>query len=323
MTENTDFIKFSDIQPTEVSWLYYPYIAKGKITILCGDPGVGKTTFILSLIAKLTNGEYMPFTNNKNEPIKILFQSAEDDNADTTLPRLINMGAALDMISSFKGKMKFSCFDENLKQEIVKQNIKLIVFDPLQAFLGDVNISSANEVRSVMQNLTDFAEKSGCAVVLIGHLNKNTNGINALYRSLGSIDIVAAARSVLMVTANPDDPETKIMIQIKNNLAPCGKSIIFDLENGAVKWIGLSDIKATDLSGNNTVTDFKNACDLLTEILQNDDAPSKEIFDLAIRNGIGMTTLKKAKSYLGVQSVKKGKTWYYKKIESSESGDKP
>ena len=319
MDKKIEFITYGDIEPTKIEWLYYPYIAKGKVTLLCGDPGIGKTTFILSLIAKLTTEDCMPFSNQKNESMNIMFQSAEDGAADTIIPRLMAMNADCKKVIAVKGKIDFIQMCDNLKNDIIDKNVKLIVFDPIQAFIGGVNISAANEVRSVMERLTDFAEETNCAILLIGHLNKNTNGINALYRSLGSIDIVANARSVLMVAVNPNNPDNKIMIQLKNNLAKCGKSIVFDLENGAVKWIGLSDVKATDLSSGDNVNAFKNACDLLTEYLQKEDTESREIMDMAAQLGIGITTLKKAKSYLGIKSIKKGKVWYYKKIEISES----
>ena len=197
-----------------------------------------------------------------------------------------------------------------------------MAFDPIQAFMGSINISSANDVREVMQKLNDFAERTDCAIVLIGHLNKNSGGINALYRSLGSIDIVAAARSVLILTTNPNNPDNRIMVPLKSNLAKIGKSIIYDLDNGAVKWIGLSDVKAADLSSSDPAPAFKNACDFLTECLAHGDVASTKIFELAAKNGICISTLKKAKAYLGIKSVKKNDDrWYYQKIKSSDETD--
>ena len=146
-----------------------------------------------------------------------------------------------------------------------------------------------------------------------------TDGINALYRSLGSIDIVAAARSVLILTTNPNNPDNRIMVPLKSNLAKIGKSIIYDLENGAVKWIGLSDVKAADLSGSDPAPAFKNACDFLSVCLEHGDVASTKIFELAAKNGICISTLKKAKAYLGIKSVKKNDDrWYYQQIKSSD-----
>ena len=313
------FVCYGDIEPKKVKWLYYPYIPKGKITIICGDPGIGKTTFVLSLVALLSSGKKLPFSEQSHDAMNVYFQSAEDGTSDTIIPRLLKMGADCTKVVGLQTKRKFESFDADLEHDIINQNIKLMVFDPVQAFMGSLNICSANDVREVMQKLNDFADRTDCAIVLIGHLNKNSGGINALYRSLGSIDIVAAARSVLILTTNPNNPDNRIMVPLKSNLAKIGKSIIYDLENGAVKWIGLSDVKAADLSGSDPAPAFKNACDFLSVCLEHGDVASTKIFELAAKNGICISTLKKAKAYLGIKSVKKNDDrWYYQQIKSSD-----
>ena len=153
------FVCYGDIEPKKVEWLYYPYIPKGKITIICGDPGIGKTTFVLSLVALLTSGKKLPFSEQSHDAMNVYFQSAEDGTSDTIIPRLLKMGADCTKVVGLQTKRKFESFDADLEHDIINQNIKLMVFDPVQAFMGSLNICSANDVREVMQKLNDFADR--------------------------------------------------------------------------------------------------------------------------------------------------------------------
>ena len=232
MDNNTELrlIKMSDVEPTKVEWLWYPYIPYGKITIIQGDPGEGKTTLILNLAALLSKGEKLPESEEKSDPINIIYQTAEDGLSDTVKPRLIAAKADDERITVIdESKLELSLTDERLEQAIIETKAKLVILDPLQAYIGaNVDMHRANEIRPVMKHLAEVAQRQQCAVVLIGHLNK-AMGMKSSYRGLGSIDIPASARSVLLVGRIKDNPTVRVMAQIKSSLAPEGEPIAFEL----------------------------------------------------------------------------------------------
>ena len=195
-----NLISMSEINAEEVHWLWYPYIPLGKLTIIQGDPGEGKTSFILAVIAALTRGEPLPECTQAAKPMNVIYQTAEDGLADTIKPRLESAGADCTRVLVIdESKQELTLCDARLEQAIRKTSAKLIVLDPLQAYLGsDVDMHRANEVRPVLKRLSLMAERTQCAVILIGHMNK-AQGLKSGYRGLGSIDFRASARSVLIV----------------------------------------------------------------------------------------------------------------------------
>lgn len=245
---------YNDIESKEIDWLWYPYIPYGKITIVQGEPGEGKTTMLLSIISSLSNGTPLPFTNNKATVVSI-YQNAEDDNADTIKPKLEICKANCNNICYIeKDDESLLINDESIEEAIVESGAKLFVLDPLQAFIGDnADMDRANIIRPRMNKLKEIAQSTGCAVVLVGHMNKNSSG-KANYRNLGSIDIFAAARSVLVIGKLSKLSEIKVLAQLKNNLAPNGTSITFKIENGTVKWISKCTLTADDLLSNSIST---------------------------------------------------------------------
>ena len=187
-------MKMSDIQPEPVSWLWEPYIPLGKITIVQGDPGDGKTTLMLAIAAAVTNGEALP-NGFPGTPADVIFQTAEDGLTDTIRPRLELLGADCDRVHVIdEGEQPISLTDERIEQAIIQTNAKLLIIDPIQAYLGGADMHSAKGMRPLMKSLGAAAERTGCAVIIIGHLNKRSFGTRAQYRGLGSIDIYAAGR---------------------------------------------------------------------------------------------------------------------------------
>ena len=213
---------YSDVQATAVRWLWYPFIAVGKITLLQGDPGDGKSTMMMNLIAELSKGGNLPDGKIIGMPQRIIYQCSEDGVSDTIKPRLEKCGADCRNVA-FINEETYSGLtldDERIRQAIIEFRPRLVVIDPIQAYLGsDSDLQIAGRARKLMQRLGMWASVYDCAIVLIGHLNKK-EGTKGLYRSLGSIDVVAAARSVLQVERDPKDPDIRIVRQIKNSLAP-------------------------------------------------------------------------------------------------------
>lgn len=247
-SKSLKLIKMDEIQATETAWLWFPYIPYGKITIIQGDPGEGKTTLVLNLAASLTGGE-IPDTGEPCVPVTVIYQTAEDGLADTIKPRLDSANADCRRVLVIDETEKcISMTDERLEEAIKKSGARFVILDPLQAYLGsNVDMHRANEIRPVMSHLGNIAEKYGCAIVLIGHMNKAA-GMKASYRGLGSIDLAAAARSVLIVARDKDHPQIRVVIQTKSSLAPEGKPVAFELdEHNGFHFIGEYDIDPDDL----------------------------------------------------------------------------
>ena len=193
--------KASEVKTREIEWLWYPYIPYGKVTVIQGDSGDGKSTFVLKLAAMLSKGEPMPFTDgNGQEPVSVIYQSSEDDADDTIVPRFVKAGGNPDRLLFISEDTDYLTFsDERLIEAIKETNAKLIVLDPLSAYVGEnTNINSANEIRRQFRPLIEVAKERRCAIVIVHHMNKAT-GQKAINRGVGSVDVVAAARSVLLV----------------------------------------------------------------------------------------------------------------------------
>lgn len=318
MDKNTELrlIKMSDVEPTKVEWLWYPYIPYGKVTIIQGDPGEGKTTLILNLAALLSKGEKLPESEEKSEPINIIYQTAEDGLSDTVKPRLIAVNTDDDRITVIdESKIELSLTDERLEQAIIETKAKLVILDPLQAYIGaNVDMHRANEIRPVMKHLAEVAQRQQCAVVLIGHLNK-AMGMKSSYRGLGSIDIPASARSVLLVGRIKDNPTIRVMAQIKSSLAPEGEPIAFELnKETGFRFIGKYDISIDDLlNGVATTSKLEQAEKLLQDMLSDGSAiKQKQLQQQAKIRNISERTLNEAKKNVGVKSFRSNNEWYWK-----------
>ena len=310
-------INMQDVEATEVKWLWYPYIPYGKITIIQGDPGEGKTTLVLNLAALLTRGEKLPESDSAAEPINVLYQSAEDGLADTIKPRLTaaNADASRVMVID-ETNIELSMTDHHLEAAISQTGAKLVILDPLQAYLGaKVDMHRANEVRPVFKHLATVAEKYGCAIVLIAHMNKSA-GMKAAYRMLGSVDITAAARSVLIVGRIKNNPTVRVMVHSKSSLAPEGEPIGFELnpETGFA-FIGKYHISVDELlDGCNAANKLDEAERFLETLFANtDEIPQREIIAQAQTRNIAKRTLDEAKKKLHISSVKIGSQWLWRR----------
>lgn len=306
-------INMQDIVVESVSWLWYPFIPYGKVTIIQGDPGEGKTTLILQIIARLTKGESL-IDEKEQPPINVIYQTAEDGLADTIKPRLLSADADCSKVLVIDDRdTPLTMRDVRLEQAIVETNAKLVVLDPIQGFLGaDVDMHRANEIRPIMKHISELAEKYKCAIILIGHMNKCSVGKSA-YRGLGSIDFQAAARSVLIVGRIKDEPEIRVVCQTKSSLAPEAKAVAFRLsEENGFEWIGELDITADDLlSGTAKGTKKQAAMDFLENLLADGQMAQTEIIELARQKGISDKTLRNAKDELKIKSKRVNNQWHW------------
>ena len=302
--ETVKIIRMSDVELTPVEWLWKPYLPFGKLSVLQGNPGEGKTYFAMHLAAACTNGKLLP-NMERMEPFNVIYQTAEDGLGDTVKPRLIEAGADLDRVLVIDdSEVQLTLSDERIEKAIIENNARLVIIDPIQAYLGaDVDMNRANEVRHIFMRLGQVAQRTGCAILLIGHLNKAA-GMQSLQRGLGSIDIAAAVRSVMFIGKLKHDPTMRILTHEKSSLAPPGASLAFSLgDEGGFRWVGEYDITADEmLSGIEPQRETKTqqAKDLICTLLAGGkQVLSEDIDKAALERGIPGRTVRDAKRELG------------------------
>ena len=322
--ETLKLIRMNEVEATETQWLWYPYIPFGKITVIQGDPGDGKTTVVLAIAAALTTATALPESKTAAPPMSVIFQTAEDGLGDTVKPRLVQSGADCERVIVIdESEKELSLSDIRIEQAITLTGAKLFILDPLQAYIGaDVDMHRANEIRPVLKRISAVAEKTGCAVVVIGHLNKGAN--KSQYRGLGSIDIQAAARSVLTVGRVKGKPYTRAIVQGKNNLAPEGAAIGFELDPATgFRWIGTLPITIDELLSGvmpERDTTYDRAVDFLKAELADGEKPAAFLFEKAASKEIQERTLRSAKQALAIPSFKRDKKWFWGALPQQKNG---
>ena len=293
---------YKDIEQTSVEWLWFPYIPFGKLTIIQGNPGEGKTYFAMMLTAACTNRKLFPNMEDI-EPFNVIYQTAEDGMGDTIKPRLVEAGADLSRVMVIDDSEEVLTLSDDRIEKAVRQNhVRLVIIDPVQAFIGaDVDMNRANEVRPVFRKLGMIAEKTSCAIVLIGHLNKSS-GTQSTYRGLGSIDILAAVRSLIFIGKVRKDPTTRVLIHEKSSLAPPGETMAFKLgDEEGFRWVGAYEISADELldgkEGKATETKLERGAKLIQELLVDKNEISiRELDDKAKEQGISGRTMRDVRS---------------------------
>ena len=307
---SASFTRLSDLETQATEWLWHLRIPTGELTILDGDPAVNKSSLLMDLAARVSTGRKMPDgTGGKKGGILLLL--AEDSLQKTVLQRLDAAGADMRRISVPNGLVLIPG-DLALIEEIACQvHATLIVIDPIMAFLG-VDANGEQKVRGVLTPLKSFAEKSGAAVVLVRHLTKR-GGVHALYRGSGSIGIIAATRSALLVGRSPDDPNLRVLCHTKSNLGPLAPSLLFEpvsTPEGVVRieWRGECDYSAEDLLFPRQQSGGRLAAAMvfLTELLKQGAVPQQVVKVKAIKSGLAYRTVERAKEIMGVISERQG-----------------
>ena len=311
--ENSLYQYYSTVTAQSVEWLWYPYIPYGKLTLLQGDPGEGKSTFAIHLAAALTRGDRLPDGTKLMCPETVIYQCAEDNNEDTIKPRLLEAGADCDRVAFILDETDSLTLDDaRIADSIVATGARLLIIDPIQSFIRqDGDMQSATRMRAILQRLANIAAKQRCAIVLIGHLNKTSNG-KTLYRGLGSIDITAIARSVLMITRDPSQQDIRYMAQIKSSLAPEGSGIAFlmDSETG-FHWLGRCSVHTQEISKDcRAISKKERAKQLVSLLLSAGDLESVAVYSQLAEIGISERTVRTAVDELGARAVRRKKKWY-------------
>ena len=158
-----EIIKASEITPKEVRWLWYPYIPFGKVTLL------------FSLAALLSKGAPLPFDDEDEscEPMTVIYQTTEDDADDTVVPRFDSVGGDGDRLIFIKEDEKSLTFgDDRIREAVEKYHAKLLILDPMSSYIGDTcSMNNANETRAEFNHLIAVAKDTGCAIIIIAHMN--------------------------------------------------------------------------------------------------------------------------------------------------------
>lgn len=301
----------ADVEPETVRWLWYPYIPFGKLTILEGQPSLGKSWLTCALASAVSHGRGLPGCE-PFEPGKVLMLSAEDGIGDTIRPRLGAVGADTSRVFAVKELFALDALGMlMLEEEVAEIRPTLVIIDPLFAYTGGkVDINRANECRAVTAPLAALAEKYGCALVALRHLSKSKGGGDALNAGIGSIDITAAARSVLLVGKDPDDKKLRAVVQTKNNLAPEGGALGYKVEEGRFYWTGESTLTAGRIlsapSDEQGRGEQAEAADYLRQALSEGPRAAKEIKAEANQVGLSEQMLRTARMRLGVRTRKEG-----------------
>lgn len=307
---------YSQVRARRVEWLWYPYIPYGKLTIVQGDPGEGKSTLILNIAALLSKGKPMPDGTSTAAPQTIIYQCAEDSAADTIKPRLISADADCDRIAFIvEEEETLTLTDERIEKTIKDTGAKLFILDPIQAFIPpDSDMLSVTKMRGTMRKLANIAEKYQCAIVLIGHMNKAAAGKN-MYRGLGSIDIAAIARSILMVARDEANPQVRYVFPVKSSLAPEGSAIGFRIgTDSKIEWLGKCEINTKQFEDDCGIKMNKSelAKRYLVELLSEGDMLGRDVYAKLEDLDIKSRTVETAKKELGIKTYRKGKAWYWK-----------
>ena len=317
-----ELVKASEITPKKVEWLWYPYIPFGKVTLLQGDPGDGKSQLMLAVSALVSKGRSLPFADEEDthEPMTVIYQTTEDDADDTVVPRFIASDGDRDKLLFIREDEKKLTFgDDRIRSAIEQSYAKLLILDPLSSYIGDdCSLNAANETRAAFNHLIGVAKETGCTIVIIAHMNK-LRETSPLYRTSGSIDIAGVARSILAITrtANKENPNELVMVQVKSNLAPTGSAILFEVGENGISF--LDEIEMTAEQAFASIApkigrpneEFETCKNFILDLMKCGKLPSAACEELLKDNGFKKSTIKKAKKETGVVSVKEGMIWYW------------
>jgi hypothetical protein len=314
--------RLADVEPEAVSWLWPGRLPLGKVVLLEGDPGLGKSTVALDLAARVTAGRRWPDKGACAPAAPVVILSAEDGPADTIRPRFDaaggdpNLAVVITGVTGLPGGLvSLPDHVELLREHVRALGARLVLVDPLTAYLaGHVNSHRDHDVRRALAPLAALAHDTGALVLVIRHLNKSIGG-PAIYRGGGSIGIAGAARAVFVVAADPGDASRRVLAPVKSNLATLSPSLTFTLDDvggvARVSWGAPSPLTAAQLLAAQSGDDDERsaldaACELVRDVLADRPVSARDLERHAREAGVSRRTLERARARLGVRSIPAG-----------------
>lgn len=320
--EIKDFYTFDERTPKEIEWLWKPYIVKGNINIIMGDGGLGKSYLITWLVSAISKGAKIPFSNINFKKGTSILQNAEDDPDTTILPRLMLNDVDVSKIGAFNEEKEFLEVQQitRLEDKIKEFNPEVVVLDPIQSFVGDININSQNEVKNALKPLKQLAQKYNCAIIMIMHLNKN-NSAKASQRANGSTEFITSSRSAILITENPENTSERLFIPVKTNLMKENEknTLSFKInDNGIIEWLDNKGKVNADIILNSFETQDvlqSVAKGFIIGALSRGDIYSNDFKNLALKNGTSEkmynVTKAKMKKEEIIKDYQKDKMYYW------------
>jgi len=345
-TLGIDTILASSVKPEEVEWLWDKRIPFGKLTIFDGDPDQGKSVVTMDIASRVSTGRGFP-GGATCEVGNVAIANVEDGIADTIVPRLTAHGADLDRIQIIDGvpdgESNKRVLDipgdvPILERLVVRRKIKLLIVDPVLTMLGG-DANKDQDARKALTPLRDMAERTGCAIIAVRHLNKNV-GLKAIQRGGGNMGLIGVARAGAFFATDPEDEKRRIMAQHKSNLAEKAPSLLYritgaevvhegvSINTACIEWLGTSEYDANGLAADGNTpherSELEDAKEFLREELSGGPMWAKTVLKDASEAGVSKTTLYRAKAQLKVKSEKiadEGWQWELPQKEDSHNED--
>lgn len=308
----------ADITPAAINWLWKPFLARGRLTVLDGDPNLGKSLVTIDLAARLSRGGSLPDGQPLDAPLTTVLLNAEDDPADTVRPRVAAAGADLSRVVadfSKSGPPELPECAERVFDLVCDHTADLLVIDPLAAFLPRGAANNDDRVRRALAPLAGVAAETGCAVLVVRHLGRSV-GPNAVYRGGGSVGVLGVALTGLLLARHPEEPDLRVLAMTKSHLGPSPASLGFRLgatdAGPALQWAGAVDLSADELCVSQSAQAVRRprerAAEFLRAALASGPRPVAELEKLAAERGLSWGTVRRAKEQLKLKAelVRKG-----------------
>ena len=307
-TNRFQLTNFNDIEVKNVEWLWEPYFPLGKISFIAGDPGSGKSFQTLLLASMVSKGDKLPLSETNAPRGVSIIQNGEDGAGDTIKKRLISFCANFENIYMIDLKKEHEQSNDIMLSDVSELDElfeeikpKLVIFDPITAFLGDVDMNSATKTRLLLKPIGKLAEKYNCAIIFVIHRNKGLVGGNQIYRLLGSIDFGGIARSIVTIAKGKDE---MLFIHTKSNLAKRGKTLAFKLIDDKIEWLGERDYAEEQPTINETKQPRDIAKDFILDYLKKHKISEyKNIVANSETLGISESTLERARDDLKNENI--------------------
>lgn len=335
--------KMSEVKETDIKWLWKDRLAFGKMTLIAGEPGVGKSQFLMYVASILSKGGRFHYENSDCEAGNVLIISGEDNSNDTIKPRLMALDADMDRIHNVKGIANKDrngnaffdpiCLVDNLSEIeslMKKHKYKMIIVDPISLYLGSIDENKNKEIRGALSRISAMNERNNSIILMNSHFTKPSGNAtkSAIYRIMGSIGFVAASRIAIGIMKDPEDASRRLFIPIKNNLGKDDEGFVYKIKpslvgnniaTSRIEWLK-EKISTTANEILNSVNErpsprLEEAKEFLKDLLKFGSVSLTDIRSKATESGFSIDTLYTAKKSLNVQEEsafdrKRGKIWF-------------